>query len=390
MFAASFADGQTLTLTLPGGATFAATPTVTQNAGPAPVITGGAGNAFLTLTFAAGTTNVMSSVVVSNMAINAIASVAHNSNLTATLSGSAIGATPATFLTANLASFSNPVGFTARATDVALSSATSKTFNAGKGSLGVLVGVVTATRLYDGLSATTLGAPTAVTATYASNAGSLKDVTFTESSGASTPCLPAATAVTTVASPIVDTATGTAAFNGCTVGVTLTASGSAALATGGVTLALNVPITNGPTGATQVTQGATAIGAVVQAAGTNTVPLSYNFGADAAYGYYVSVTLPSTAGNTNSLTFTSGPWVSGSFTQAPGTTALYSIEAIKASIISNSGAPSTLFTNSSNRAPLSATVPSNAIVTALIQNKGQNIVTEVGKNLNNQSNVGNN
>ena len=101
--------------------------------------------------------------------------------------------------------------------------------------------------------------------------------------------------MTPVASPIIDTATGTGGFNGCTVGVTLTPSGSAALATGGVTLALNVPITNGPTGATQVTVGATAIGTVVKAAGTSSIPLSYNFGADAAYGYYVSVTVPSTA-----------------------------------------------------------------------------------------------
>lgn len=380
-FASTFADGATLTLTLPSG-TFAATPTITPNAGPAPVVSAGTGAGFntLTITFAAGTTNVMSSVVFSTIAINGIGSAAAG-NYVVTLSGSALGGTPAEFLTATIAAFAAPVGFTARATDVALSSATAKAFQGAKGSLGVLVGVITPTRLYDGVSATIIGAPTAEIATYASNAGSLSNVTFTESSGASTPCMPASTAVTVVASPVTNTATGTGAFNGCTLGVTLTPSGSAALATGAVTLAVNVPITNGPVGATQVTQGATAIGSVVTASGTIAVPMSYNFGADAAYGFYVSVTLPSTAATTNNVTFTSGPWTSGNFSVAPGTTGLFSIESIRASLMSNSGAPSSIFTNSSARHPLTVTAPAGAQITALIQNKGQNIVTEVGNNL---------
>jgi hypothetical protein len=382
-FSQAFNDGSFITITLSGTTKFAATPTIALNGGPAPTVTGGAGSQTLTITFAGGSTGVVNSVTITNITLNTLADT--TTDITATLSGTAFAGSA--YLTQNLVRFSAPISFAAKASNVTVSGTTATSFRDNKGSLGNLVATITATRAYDGVTAVTFGAPTAKAQISSLTAGSFSNVTFTELSGASTPCLPASTAVTAnliAATDIVDSATGTAGFTGCNVGVTLTPSGVTAIATGAVTLDVTVPVNNFP-GTTSIATGLTAIGSIGNTTSAAiTVPLSYNFGADAAYGYYVSVTAPSsTSVDPTAVSFRSGPYTTtSSFAGqiAPGTTKLFSIETIRAGLIAG-GAPSSLFNGSSARAPLSVTAPAGAVVTALIQNKGQNIVTEVGKNL---------
>jgi len=388
-FSQSFNDGSFITITLNSTAKFAATPTIALNGGPAPTITGGAGSQTLTITFAGGSTGVVNSVTISNITLNTLANT--TTNLTATLSGTAfVGATPATYLSKTLASFSDPISFVANASNVTLNTGTTSTsFRDGKGTLGSLSSTITATRAYDGVTAVTLGAPTPVTVTLAAaNAGSFSNVTFTESSGAATPCLPASTAVSTgiaAATAIADSATGTANFNGCTVGITLTPSGTIAILPSAVNASVTVPINNAP-GITSVV-GAGVVGNIATGAGAlQSVPLSYNFGADALYGYYVSVTTDNAVSTDSAIaTFTSGPYVTSATAAAmqlaPNSTKLFSIETIRTALVA-AGAPSSIFANSSARAPLSVQVPAGTKVTALIQNKSTGIVTEVGNNLN--------
>jgi len=387
-FAAAFNDGNSVTITLGAGAKFAATPTIALNGGPAPTVTCAAGSTTCTILFAGGSTGVVNSVTISNITLTPVDTT---NNIVATLSGGALGTTPVTYLSKTLASFSDAISFSNKLSNITLASTTgtSTSFRDAKGTLGTLNATITATRAYDGVTAVTLGAPTPVQAVIATmNAGSLSSVVFTEGSGASAPCLPASTSVTTgliAATNIVDSAAGSANFNGCQVGVTLNASGVVPLiASASVTLSVAGAINNAP-GLTTYSSGAVSIGAITAgSSATQAIPLSYNFGADSLYGYYVSVTSGPTADATG-VTFTSGPWTTSAQQVAPNSTKLFSIETIRSALIT-AGAPSSIFANSSARAPLTVNAHASAQVTALIQNKATGIVTEVGNNLNKAEN----
>jgi len=403
-WSSAFITGNTVTLTLQGGATFAVLPTVVPtNGGTLSFVSGGAGQAFVTYQWG-GAVTTTSAINYSNIQVNSVGNVSNAATITAVFTDGA--GTLASQIaavsdrTVNLASFANPysITFAAGTALVDLGSTspgsrytTSTTSSTpGDATLGTIT-VTPATNALVNWQAT----PTALTGVVST--GSSLSITvpagpFVSASAAGT-CINPTTGVlqTSITSNVV-TFAGTGLTNvlapgstSCTLSVTLTNPGTTAtalLGAGVTSAALTLGL--GGLGSSPTVTGTTrtfnqALTPITYSGGS-VVNASYSVGEDVNYNYFINVSNGSTAGPVivqASVDGSTGTAILSS-TIAANTSAIYSIATIRAALVA-AGMPGTVFANSGSRGNLQVVVPTGARVTPLLQNKVNGQVVEISR-----------
>jgi len=405
-YTSAFVTGNTLILTLQGGVTFNALPTValTGSAGTVTYISGGPGSSQVTYQLG-GVIDATTVVTYSNITVNNVTAVTNSSKITALVtdgSGTLAAGTTTALRTATLADFTDPytvtfapsvtptgafvdLGATAPGSRYTVSSTASTPGNAN-------LGIVTITPAAAALVnwAAVPSALTAVGSTGSSLSLTIPGTPFVSanviSAGSCIAYTPAAVTTATanvVTFPMTGFVIAAPTGAACTLQFTLTnpTTGTALLAAGPTSAALTIGL--GGVSSTTVTGTTRSFNPAltpVTYSGGSVINAAYSVGEDANYNYFINVSNAGTAGPvivTASVGGATGTAVLAS-TLAANTSAIFSIAEIRAKLI-EAGMSDATFADANSRGNLQVVVPTGARITPLLQNKVNGQVVDISR-----------
>jgi hypothetical protein len=398
-YTSAFVAGNSIIITLQGGATFANLPTVTTPVGMTATLNGGgAGQNFVS--FQLGGTVAGGSLTYSALNVNNVSSVTAGSDIRIVVTDSAAtlaaGAT-AGVRTATMATFNDPysVTFTAGTLSCIDLGATApgsryvaacNTTTQGAANLGT-VNIVPAT--VGTLVNWAGGGMAAVGSTGSSISLTIPGTPFFGAVAASGGCLSTLASVTTqtanvVTIPVTNLAVNAPGGGACSIGLTLSqpTTGTALLAAGNssvsITLGLGGVTASDVTGTTRnFTQALNTIGY----SNGSVVNAAYSVGEDNNYNYFINVTNGGVPGPVIVTATVGGNTGTAVLTQslAANTSSIFSIATIRAALIAGGMASAGTFDGASSRGNLQVVVPTGARVTPLLLNKVNGQVVEVSR-----------